>query len=260
MTATVAALLALGAAACGGPGSDPGTLGVPLYSQTPLAGVTGTAGIGTDPTRLLTTLAANMEAKGSAHVDEQTPTELVSGTFSANSSGTDVAVTISVPGTQLQNLQVIAVGGATYVSLSQVTGAGKFAQIQATDTTLGPLLASLQTIRPGTTFSKVAPAVTKVRDLGPVTVGGDKTEHFLLLIDSLQSHQLLNPNVQLSPESAAKLPKTFRYNLYVKDGLVRRVQFVLLGKATTLDYTHWGSSSHISAPPASALVATPAGL
>jgi hypothetical protein len=222
--------------------------------------VTVTAAADTEAARLLTKVATHMEAMSSAHFEKRTPDESVTGDFSSDGIDTDYALTLSLPAAQIEGMQMLEKDGVAYVSMGGLTAAGKFAKLDATSKVLGPLLAVAKGLRLGSAFADVAPAVETVKDLGPSTISGDSTEHYLLLIDSAKAHSLLNPGVAVPDSVSSQIPKTFHYNLFVtKDWLVRRVQFEVLGKATEMDYTDWGAPVHISAPPPSSIVTAPAG-
>lgn len=257
--APLVAILVLGAPACGGePASE--TSGMPDSGKVSSPEVSNSETAAVGATAFLIKIANAMEAQRTVRFDKESPDEVVRGALSTNGAGTDAEMNLSLPTAHLDGLRYVIVGGTSYLSLPAVTGKGKYAKLNP-GSELAALASVAQGLRLGSSFKTMAPAVEKVQDLGAVEIDGTQTEHYILLIDSAKSHALLNPGLTVPGSVASKIPKIFRYEIFVtSDSLVRRVRYTVLGKKTVLNYTDWGSRVLISPPPASAIVATPPGL
>ncbi|HET6151789.1 MAG TPA: hypothetical protein VFE15_02475 [Marmoricola sp.] len=249
-------LVVLGTAACGGGSSGPEF----LTSDPPTAAITLPSNTGIAVTPFLNQVTAAMIGSGSADVALQSAAESAIGRFTTQGARTDFDIAVTVPASGFSNLEMRIVNGVSYVAVPGSAAADKFFILPPGNSSVGGLLTSLTAILPSSTLIKLAPAVRNVADLGPVTIGGDRTEHYVLLIDTAKSKAALSTSISPPSSVTSKVPETIRYNLYItKDYLVRRVHISVLGKPLTVDYTHWGRVARIDAPSKADLIAAPAG-
>jgi hypothetical protein len=185
----------------------------------------------------------------------------VAGDFGSSAGAFDFSFKETFKGKTPFTAEFRRVRGSYFISAPQLTGAGKFAQVDMATSPLRAMSSQLANLRPGASLASVVPAVNSMSDYGPAVIDGVATEQYFLLLDPIKASGLLSPGVPLTPALKARLPKQFAYTIFVSgNDLVQRVRYDGFAGETTIDYTNWGAPPHISAPPASSLVPAPPGL
>ena len=138
-------------------------------------------------------------------------------------------------------------------------GSGKYLKMDLSDPNgpLGDVGGAFDSYNPNEMISKMSPdAFRKVTDLGRQSVGGRDLEHFKVVLDTHAATQMFD-----NLPSTASLPKTVTYDLWL-DSQNRMAKFKMLMKKVsqvTATYSDYGAEVHIVAPPASQVMAMPAG-
>ncbi len=149
-------------------------------------------------------------------------------------------------------VRMILVDQTVYMNLGQATG-NKYARIDLSDPSeplaqqFGPLLDSAD---PGRSIAALAEGLEKLDKIGEDRVDGVATTHYRATVDTEAALAASGVSDTMPSQTAAQLPKTFAYDLWVgdDDGLIRRLSFDLLGQTSTLTFTGWGEPVQIEAP------------
>jgi hypothetical protein len=147
------------------------------------------------------------------------------------------------------------VDGVLYIQ--DPTGGGKYLKVDLNDpnTPLGSIGDALDNYDPQSMIDKMSPdTFRRVTDLGRETVGGQPLEHYRVVLDTHAATQILK-----NLPSTASLPKTMTYDMWL-DSQDRMARFTMLMKKVsrvTATYSDYGADVHITAPPASDVMAAP---
>jgi hypothetical protein len=106
-----------------------------------------------------------------------------------------------------------------------------------------------------TNMAKAFRATSQLRRVGPATVSGIDTTHYVVTVDTAKALRLLGIDDVLASHAGAarkSLPKTFDYDIWI-DGSQRpvRVKATHGGVSADLIFTSWGEQVSVQAPPAS---------
>jgi uncharacterized Zn-binding protein involved in type VI secretion len=98
-------------------------------------------------------------------------------------------------------------------------------------------------------------ATTQVKRVGPATVAGVNTTHYVVTVDTAKVLRLLGTQKLVgshAQEAQKYLPKTFAYDVWL-DSASRpvRIKAAYSGVAVDLTFTSWGQPVSVQAPPAS---------
>lgn len=150
------------------------------------------------------------------------------------------------------------VDGAMYIQ-DPTSGSGKYLKMDLGDPN-GPLAGmgdALDSYNPNEMIAKMSPdAFRKVTDLGSETMAGQQVEHYRVVFDTGAAAKVFK-----NLPSSASLPKTVNYDMWL-DNKDRMVKFKMLMKKVsqvTATYRDYGGDVHITAPPASQVMALPSG-
>lgn len=143
------------------------------------------------------------------------------------------------------------VDGVMYV---QTTPGGMFATYDVGDdhSPLGDLSGTMGDLDPRSMITALSPDVFRsVTDLGPTTIGGQRLEHYRVVVDTRASQAS-----QSGAGATVKLPRRLTYDLWL-DGHHRMARFVMAMKKylrVTARYYDYGVPVHVAAPPAARVI------
>jgi hypothetical protein len=141
------------------------------------------------------------------------------------------------------------VDGVMYV---QTAPGGLFVKVDLSDpnSPLGDMGSTMGDLDPRSMTSNLSPDLfTHVTDVGSVTVGGQRLEHYRVTADTGSALK----TIKGMAGSGARLPKQVTYDLWL-DGKHRMARFVLVMKRylkVTAHYYAYGAPVHVAAPPPS---------
>lgn len=170
-----------------------------------------------------------------------------------NAKDTAMAMTVSGASGGIGKVELRLVGQNFYIALGALTG-NKFFKIDLTDKS-NPIAQQygdiIENLDPARQMKQYEAAIEDFDSSGkPVKIDGVQAQPYKITIDPSKARQLKNL-------SAAKLPKTMAFTLYVgPDDLPRRMVSVIpkvagAGKTRLqMDYTNWGEKVSIEAPSA----------
>ncbi len=148
------------------------------------------------------------------------------------------------------------VDGVLYIQ-DPTSGSGKYLKLDLSDPN-GPMAGmgdALTNYSPQSMIDSItAEAFKKVTDLGSETVGGQKLEHYRVVLDTSAATKMLK-----SLPSTAAMPKTVTYDMWL-DSQSRMARFTMLMKNVTrvsATYSDYGADVHIAAPAPSQVTEVP---
>lgn len=260
--------LALGSlAACGGGSSSPATANDPQApsSHTSPSGDSGSNGPATpaksgsnvssaDFVSLVRAAGSKITtAKVAMTGDASGQTYTMKGAIDLTGAKPAMDLTMNMASSGLSGIEMRLVGGTIYMSLGTMTQ-GKFVKFDLDDPSspLGSLSGSLDNLDPSQIMGDLkADAFKNVTYVGSDASG----KHYRATLLTAKS-----PQIKGLPSSAtASLPKTMNYDVWLdSQGRFSKFQAVIPNalKMTAL-YTDYGTSVHITAPPASQITELP---
>jgi hypothetical protein len=148
------------------------------------------------------------------------------------------------------------VGGNMYIQ-DPTTGSGKYIKMDLSDPN-GPLAGmgdALDNYNPNQIIGKLSPhTFRKVTDLGSDSVGGQRVEHYRVVLDTGAVSKVFK-----NLPTSASLPKTVTYDMWL-DSQDRMAKFTMLMKKVSLvkaTYSDYGADVNITAPDPSDVMAMP---
>ena len=148
------------------------------------------------------------------------------------------------------------VDGVMYIQ-DPTTGGGKYLKMDLSDPN-GPFAGmgdALTNYDPQSMIDSISPeAFQKVTDLGPQTVGGQRLEHYKVVLDTHAATSMFK-----NLPSTASLPKTLSYDMWL-DSQNRMARFKMLMKnvtSVTATYSDYGADVHVTAPDPSQVTEMP---
>ncbi|WP_310963101.1 LppX_LprAFG lipoprotein [Nocardioides terrisoli] len=253
--AAVSTTAVLGLTGCGGSSAAGHSTSAPVSSPSGSTGTTtGSATAGRlTKADFVQTVSSAVGAQKTAHVAVRSQLLKVDGDVSYAGKASAMAMTLAVNG---QKGEVRIVDGVLYMSMPGLTPAGKFVKLTASDPNIGPLIGQIRNFGPQGNLEAMSKGLQKVQYIGADTVDGAKVDHYKVTVDARAMLKQMGTAV---PKAAKdKIPHTVTYDMYLDSNhLMRRIVIDLMGQQTRVDVTNWGKPVHISAPPASDLVAKP---
>jgi hypothetical protein len=255
---TLAACSSNGSATAADPQAPSSSAGAPSSSTTPDSGKSGRP---VDPAAFVNRVKAAAQDLTTAHFTMKMDLagQSVYAKGALDMTGDQPAMQISMDLTGMGTpTDMRLVDGVMYIQ-DPTSGTGKYIKMDLSDpnSPLGDLGDALGSYNPNEMVGKLSPAAfKKVTDLGSESMGGRQLEHYRVVLDTGAATQMFG-----NLPSTASLPKTVNYDLWL-DSQDRMARFtVLLKKVSrmTASYTDYGADIHITAPPASQVVAMPSG-
>jgi hypothetical protein len=147
---------------------------------------------------------------------------------------------------------MIVTGGRIYVSMKNVSPAGKFVAVDPDDSS-DPLAATfasmLDEMDPRKTFDAFDGGLISVEFVRSETVGGVELDRYAVTMDTVKALKAQGKGV------VAGMPKTLVYSIWMdSDDLMRKVVFEMQGVKMTMTADDWGQPVSIKAPPARLIV------
>jgi hypothetical protein len=263
--AAVAATLPLALstlAACGG--GDSSATATDTQASSPTTGSTTSdaqpgAGRSVDPADFLATIKAAATsittARFTMEMDLSGQTLNAKGALDMTGDTPAMQVTMDLPG-MTTSTDMRLVDGVMYIQ-DPTSSSGMYLKMDLSDPN-GPLAGlgdALTNYDPQSMIDQMsADAFRKVTDLGPQTIGGQRLEHYHVVLDTSAAMKLL----QNAP-TTADIPKTIGYDMWL-DSQHRMNRFTMLMKKVlkvTATYTDYGADVHITAPDPSQVTAMP---
>lgn len=204
---------------------------------------------------LIDAITVGQMKAGSAHVS------MTMGGASAMTADGDVSYRGSTPEMQMTmsmgqmgggKMELRYVGKVLYMSIPQVTPAGKFVKIDPRDKS-NPMSKSFgnlsEQMDPLSSIKAMKAGVRDVRYVGPESVDGQDADHYVVTVDSAALMK------SMGEKTVAGMPKTLTYDMWLNDqDLLSRMQFDLSGLQMDMRMSQWGEPVHVAAPPAGKLV------
>jgi hypothetical protein len=161
-------------------------------------------------------------------------------------------LTMAMASAAAGKIQLRLVDGLLYLHIPQATPAGKFLKIDPSnprDPMSGAFGSLSSQLDPLSSFRAMRTAVRTVRFVGTDTVGGDRTDHYTVAVDSATLFKAMKQ------KSVPQMPATLTYDIWL-DGsdLLRRMRTDTLGQRTQLTLSDWGKKVTVRKPPRSAIV------
>ncbi|GAA1566896.1 hypothetical protein GCM10009789_20490 [Kribbella sancticallisti] len=148
--------------------------------------------------------------------------------------------------------KMIVTGGKLYVSMKDLTPAGKFVKVDpknSSDPQAAAFGSMLEEMDPTKTFDAFDGGLLSVKFVRAETVAGAKLDRYAVTVDTAKALK-----AQGQP-AVAGMPKTLVYALWMDAAnLMRKVSFEMPGVSMTMTAGDWGKPVSIKAPPASAIV------
>lgn len=238
-----AAILALGAAACGGDGQSdetstsaaPGDL-----TQSSFFRAISDAQSEVSTSHVSMKITANgqtISAEGDVEIG-------------ATAADTSMAMTMDVGASAGGTLALRLIGRTFFINLGEKT-AGKFAQVDLNDRT-NPIAQQFGSITeqldPSQQLEQFNQAVSSFAKRGEaVTMDGVQAQPYEIVLDTSKLAALADAPTG----SGAAIPKTLTYTMFIgPDNLLRRVAADVQGSTTVVDYSRWGQPVDVAAPSA----------
>lgn len=260
------ALLTLSLTACGGDeeptaaeptpteSSSPTDEASPSPSESPSESPTADApAAGDDVTAFLDRLKAGFGDEGSVHVSMRMTgpqTIEAEGDTAYGPDGSDLRMTMLMPGMGEQALTMIVSDQRIFASIPGMTPEGKFFEIAKDD----PLYSQFGNtgMSPADSFAGFEAGLERVEPVGQERLGGEQTEHVKLHVNAARAMEAMEMG------QVPGLPETLVYDVWL-DGQdrMRRIRYALAGTKVVMDMTQWGSEVRIDPPPASEIVEPP---
>jgi hypothetical protein len=266
-TAAIAAgaLLTLTLTACGG-GDDEPAAAEPTATESsdatdeaspslsePSESPTDGESADAEVTAFLDRLKAGFGDEGSVHVSMRMTgpqTIEAEGDTAYGPDGSDLRMTMLMPGMGEQEITMIVSDERVFVSMPGMTPQGKFFEIAKDD----PLYSQFGNtgMSPADSFAGFEAGLERVEPVGPDEVAGEQTEHVKLHVDAARALEAQGMG------QVPGLPETLVYDLWLDEqDRMRRIRYALAGTKVVMDMTQWGSEVRIDAPPKSEIVDAP---
>lgn len=155
---------------------------------------------------------------------------------------------------EMGQMEVRMAGGLTYMNLGELTG-GKFLQVDPSDAS-NPLAAGLGDmtgeIDPTKALADAEAAVTSVTKKGDAEdVDGVQATPYEVVMDPTKLPEEQRAGLDQAAAAGVTVPSTFVYTYWLDaDNRVRKMAFDLMGSATEMTFSNWGSGAPVTAPPA----------
>ncbi len=257
--ATVAASMCIGSlAACS---DQPATSGTAGSSPSASASASNAATGGRlDEDSLVRAMTASQKKAGSAHVSVSMTGALSltgEGDVGYDAGDPQMQMTMKVAQLGARRISLRFVDGIAYLSIPRLTPAGTWLRVDPEDRSnplsksFGPLSEQMDPMR---AIAGMQAAVRRVRYVGPATVDGVATDHYVMTVDT---EAALTAMKQKPP---AGMPEQLAYHLWLDDrDLLRRMRFEAAGQRTVMTMSRWGEPVRVQAPPAGRVAKSPAG-
>ncbi len=215
-----------------------------------------------DRDALVTAITENTLKAGSAHI-----TMSMGGANAIKAEG-DVSYVGAAPAMVMTMTgDAFGAGGAMemrfvdkimYLSIPQMTPAGKFIEIDPRDTS-NPMAKSMgdldKQMDPLNSVKAMQAGVKDVRLVGPETIEGTETNHYEVRVDTAK---MLASMGDEESAAAGALPDELVYDMWLDgEDLLRRMDFDFAGSSTTMTMSDYGKPVDVKAPPAAKIVKAP---
>jgi len=155
-------------------------------------------------------------------------------------------------------VRMILVDQTVYMNLGRASG-DKYVRIDLADPSdplgqqFGPLL---DVADPSANLAALDEGLEELEEVGSETIDGAAATRYRATVNTEEALAASGVSDTMPPQTAAQLPETFVYEVWVgdDDGLIRQLSFDLLGQASELTFSDWGEPVQIEAPPANEIV------
>ncbi len=215
-----------------------------------------------DPARIFDQMQEAMRAAKTARVAMDIGVGTASGVLAYGAGEPELALTMdmSSAGGAMGDVEMRYVGGVMYMSMPPLTRPGKFFKIDPSNKTLGSIVEPLKSLTPEAATEMIAKSLKKMTDVGDEKIGKDETTHYVVVVDTKASMELLDQMDVPGGAASPTLPATLTYDMWVtKDHLMRRVLMSTDTFSTQVDYTDWGKPVKVAAPAPADIVKLPPG-
>ncbi len=204
---------------------------------------------------LIDAITVGQMKAGSAHVSMTmggASAMTAEGDVSYRGSSPEMQMTMSMGQMGSGKMELRYVGKVLYMSIPQVTPAGKFVKIDPRDKS-NPMSKSFGSLSeqmdPMSSLKAMKAGVREVRYVGPESVDGQDADHYVVTVDSAALLKSMNQ------KNVAGMPKTLTYDMWLNDqDQLSRMQFDLSGLSMDMTMSKWGEPVHVAAPPAGKIV------
>ena len=208
-----------------------------------------------------TTVSAATKAKKSVHMTMRMGTLMRAravADYSGSSPSAEMSTTLSYAGRKV-TMQVRVIGGTSYIAVTGLTPAGKFVKVDKDTPGLGALTKSLGSSDPSKLTTAFSQGVSTVKYLGPAEVGGTRTYHYALTVDTSKALGAMGLDSVVG-SSGKGVPDSLTEQVYLNaDNTLRRGVIEVKGQKGHFDLTGWGEPVQVKAPPASKVMTLPSG-
>jgi hypothetical protein len=159
--------------------------------------------------------------------------------------GVSMDMTMSMPAAGMEDLRMLLVDGAAYMSIPGQTPKGKLVVIDSSVPGMDDLLSQTENMGPQGTFDAFEAGLEEVELVGEEEVGGQTLTHYRLTVDTQAAMEAQGTDSQ----AATALPDTLVYDMWLdEEDLMRKIVFEVAGSRTTMTMDRWGEDVEIREP------------
>lgn len=237
-------------------GSSPAT-----SPPTPETGNRSSSGPSLDAASLafLDRMAEGMGKSGTAHLEMAVSGRVEtrsSGDLRYGGGGSEIDLTTELPaaGAPGQELRLVVLRDAAYISAPGFTPAGKFFRVDKDSPRFQELAGASISMSPEQSVKAFRAGLISAREVGQETIQGVRATRYAVKADAARALEAQGSSV------TPGMPGTITYQVWL-DGQdrMRRMGLRIAGTRLQIDISDWGEPVEIAAPPRSALVRTPPG-